>query len=68
MTPRKINDKKILAPMMRLAVRKTNNPSTMRKSQPVFVTCRHCGGQALGNYKHNPHFGKCTECHKVFGY
>lgn len=39
-----------------------------KKQEPILITCPKCGNRnALGNYKHNPHFGKCPDCHQVFG-
>jgi hypothetical protein len=40
----------------------------MKKGDVLWIKCPYCSGTALGNYKHNPRMGKCTVCHKVFGY
>ena len=38
------------------------------KRRTLIVKCILCGGEALGNYKSRPGYGKCMECFKVFRY
>jgi hypothetical protein len=34
----------------------------VKKCEPIWVTCPHCGQKALGNYKNNPNLAICPGC------